>query len=206
MNNDNVENLETLASAISDVGYWTWWVSDLPAIFQLEFGGTQLYFPQADGSKPASQVALQFQNPLSISFLTKQFDSEDGENWFEELHHDRLSPPTCNYDQFTLTDTALMASLLQQANHIYTLHGYAPSDVKFMSAPFKIVFWAGNYGCAVSAENLKLLSANGKVELEQIPQLHGDWWEYWQRYWAVRETDSALPKDYACEVTIPAGQ
>ena len=29
------------------------------------------------------------------------------------------------------------------------------------------------------------------------------WWDYWHEYWEKRDTDRALPKDVACEITIP---
>lgn len=198
--------LEILATAICDVGYWTWWVSNLPTIFQLEFNGTQLYFPKDDGTKPSSQVAIQFQNPRSISFLTKNFTEQDSENWFDDLHHDKLSPPTCSYDSFTFTDTQLMTEIIHQATAIHNIHGDAPHDLKFFSAPVKLVFWAGNYGCAVCAESFKILTTNGNVALEQIPQIHSEWWDYWEKYWQLRDTANALPEDYACEVTIPIGK
>ena len=38
---------------------------------------------------------------------------------------------------------------------------------------------------------------------EEIEPLSRKWWEYWKYYWRVRGTRDALPKDYACEVTIP---
>jgi hypothetical protein len=66
------ELLDTLGQAISDVGYWTWWVSDFPNLMQIEFGGTQLYFSPGEGNQaPSSQIAIQFGKPKSISFLTK---------------------------------------------------------------------------------------------------------------------------------------
>lgn len=35
-------HLSILESAITDVGYWRWWTSDLPNSIQLEFGGAQI--------------------------------------------------------------------------------------------------------------------------------------------------------------------
>src|SRR5215475_13507012 len=63
--------LDTLAEAISDVGYWQWWAENLPQHFQVEFGGTQLWnAPMAVGEPPSGQIALRFINPKSMSFLT----------------------------------------------------------------------------------------------------------------------------------------
>jgi hypothetical protein len=41
----HTDHLAVLANAISDVGYWSWWARERPDMFQLKFGGTQLYFP-----------------------------------------------------------------------------------------------------------------------------------------------------------------
>jgi len=44
--------LDILSNVICDVGYWNWWTTKLPTVIQIEFGGTQLYFPPADNSRP----------------------------------------------------------------------------------------------------------------------------------------------------------
>jgi hypothetical protein len=64
--------LDILSNAICDVGYWSWWTTNLPTVIQVEFGGTQLYFsPAANSQPPSTQIAIQFRNPKSISFLTR---------------------------------------------------------------------------------------------------------------------------------------
>jgi hypothetical protein len=66
------DQLALLADAISDIGYWSWWTAALPDAFQLVFGGTQLYFPPTSADKPLqTQIALQFQQPTSASFLSR---------------------------------------------------------------------------------------------------------------------------------------
>ena len=69
------DHLETLAEAISDVGYWTWWAEKLPEVFQIEFGGSQLYFPATSpDTPPQSKVAVQFRQPTSVSFIARSED------------------------------------------------------------------------------------------------------------------------------------
>jgi hypothetical protein len=196
--------LDILSNAICDVGYWSWWTTDLPAIIQIEFGGTQLYFPPADNSQPPlTQIAIQFRNPKSISFLTRREIESDNQNWFNDLHDDKMEAPTCSYDFFTFTDNLLMTEIINEAKTIKTIHGYSPTDNLFQSEKYKLVFWAGDYGFAVSSDEIKLLTKHGKVELEQIPTVHSEWWTYWKKYHDLKDTKNALPKDYACEVTIP---
>lgn len=196
--------LDILSNAICDVGYWSWWVTDLPTVVQIEFGGPLLYFPASDSSQPPnSQIAIQFRNPKSISFLTRKELTSDDEYWFDELHNDKMEPPTCSHGEFTFTDYALMTKIINEAKTIKTIHGYSPIDNLFQSEKYKLVFWAGDYGFAVSADEIKLLTKDGDVELNQIPSLHSQWWTYWRKYWDLINTENALPKDYACEVTIP---
>jgi hypothetical protein len=196
--------LDVLGDAICDVGYWSWWTTNLPTVIQIEFGGTQLYFPPEDNSQPPStQIAIQFRNPKSISFLSRQENISDNENWFEELQNDAMEPPTCSYEEFTFTDNSLMSSIIKEAKTIKTIHGYAPTESIFQSEKYNLVFWAGDYGFAVSSEEIELLTKNGKVELDQIPSINSRWWSYWREYWNLKNTKNALPNDYACEVTIP---
>lgn len=199
------QQLELLADAISDVGYWTWWVSDFPKIFQIEFSGTQLYLAKDNLSKlPSSQIALRFINPKSVSFLTKGENySNDDVNWFNDLYNDKLEKPTCSYEYFSFTNSTLISQIIEDAKVINTLYGYCPIDKRFLTENFYFAFWAGDFGLAISAENLELYSVKGKIDFEQIPKINADWWEYWQTYWQLRETENALPTDYACEVTIP---
>lgn len=196
--------LDILGDAISDVGYWNWWAADLPGIMQLEFGGTQLYFPPTDPSTPPStRIAIQFRHPTSISFLSRKQDNNANVNWFDDLHQDKMEGPTCSHGEFIFTDQARMKTLLDEAKTIQTIHGYSPRDGLFRDENYKLVFWAGDYGCAVSSLEIKLLTKNGEIKLDEIPRVNSQWWDYWDRYWKLKSTKDALPIDYACEVTIP---
>ena len=58
--------LDILTDAISDVGYWCWWADGYPDYFQIEFGGTQLYFPLANSDEvPQTIIAVRFIQPVS---------------------------------------------------------------------------------------------------------------------------------------------
>lgn len=195
--------LVQLADAISDVGYWSWWTHELPELFQLEFGGTQLYFPPASADlPPRTQIALQFQQPASVSFLSRGEGTADFA-WAQALHDDQLEPPTCSYGEFGFGNGESLTAMLQQATHRQTMVGYEPTAEAFLQEPYQLVFWCGNFGFAIAAQGLRLVTHSGAVVLDQVPEVNREWWAYWRRYWDNKDTPEALPKDFACEVTIP---
>ena len=195
--------LALLADAISDVGYWSWWTHELPEVFQVEFGGTQLYFPPPSADKPPqTQIALQFQQPTSISFLSRGVSTEDF-TWVQQLHDDQLESPGCSYGEFSFGDEAALSGLLHAATQVNTIVGDAPTTEAFLRQPYRLVFWCGDYGLAIAAPALRLVTHSGSVALDQVADVNRQWWDYWQRYWAHRDTAEPLPHDYACEVTIP---
>ena len=56
------QKLDILSNAICDVGYWSWWTTNLPKVIQIEFGGIKLYFPPEDNSQPPyTQIAIQLE-------------------------------------------------------------------------------------------------------------------------------------------------
>lgn len=197
------DQLALLADAISDIGYWSWWTEALPDAFQLEFGGTQLYFPPMSADKPPqTQIALQFQQPTSVSFLSRRESAEDFA-WSQLLHEDQLEAPGCSHGQFGFGDADFLQSLLEQATHYKVVHGYAPTTAAFLHEPYQLIFWCGDYGLAIAAQSLRFLTHQGDVTLDQLTDANRQWWDYWRSYWDKRNTPAALPKDYACEVTIP---
>jgi hypothetical protein len=199
------EILEVLGDAICDVGYWSWWTSDLPTVVQVEFGGTQLYFPSKDNSEPpSSQIAIQFINPKSISFLSiDRSVMNNSEKWYDLLQQDKIESQGCSYDSFSFVDESLMKRIINDAKFIDTIQGYSPNDEAFLEENYKLTFWAGEFGFAVSSENIKLLTQDGEVKLEDIPNINSKWWTYWRQYWDLKKTEMPLPENYACEVTIP---
>ncbi|WP_162127683.1 hypothetical protein [Flavobacterium phycosphaerae] len=199
------EILQMLGDAICDVGYWSWWTSDLPNIVQIEFGGTQLYFPPKDNSEPPnSQIAIQFINPKSISFLSlSKVGENNSEKWFNLLHEDKMESQVCSYDSFTFVDESEMKRIISHAKITDTILGYPPTEESFFKENFKLTFWAGEFGFAVSSENIKLLTQDGEIKMEEIPSINSNWWKYWREYWDLKKTEKPLPKNYVCEVTIP---
>ena len=68
-----------------------------------------------------------------------------------------------------------------------------------------IGFDAHTMGLIVAAESMGVISHSGELDDAAVLSSNRKWWAYWKAYWKRRDTSSPLPRDYACEVTIPAG-
>jgi hypothetical protein len=64
-----------------------------------------------------------------------------------------------------------------------------------------LAFWAGDVGLIIIAEDMTIHNIYGEIKIQEIGTLVSEWWDYWKEYWNVKDTQKALPKDYACEVT-----
>jgi hypothetical protein len=157
------EHLVPLESAISDVGCWTWWTANLPAAFQVEFGGVQIWNPpRGGGLPPSSQVALRFYNPRLVYFLTMA----DGVpiDWPDQLQRDELEPPSVGYDAFTLTAVELCCRLVDRAVAVRPLVGEPGVTPPPMAGEALLGFEAGQFGLVVAAETLGVFNRNGELD------------------------------------------
>jgi len=139
-----------LTSAITDVGYWRWWSERLPEIFQLEFGGAQLYAP-SDGATqpPTGLLALRFLRPTHAGFLRRKGSGDKPPaDWPRQLQEDRIEPFPLSPDEFLLNDDARFGAILGEVES---------EDVHFTSdgggRMARLVFWAGPVGCTLSQPN-----------------------------------------------------
>jgi hypothetical protein len=197
------EHLPALESAISDVGHWTWWTADLPESFQVEFDGTQIWNPPLGEKKPPSgQIALRFRKPRLVYFLTLA----DGvpADWPDQLQRDELEPPRVDHEAFTLVATVVCGQLVGKAVAIRSLVG--DSDVTPLPKPGEALlgFEAGPFGLVIAAESLGVFNHHGELDAPAVLAGIRKWWEYWREYWQRIDSADPLPRDYACEVTIPA--
>lgn len=191
-----------LEEAISDVGYWRWWAEALPRVFQVEFGGVQLWNPPAqEGAPPSGVVALRFVDPSLVVFLTETGAMDLDPDWPAALHEDRLEPFTVDHDQFTLTEDDKLASLAKDCELRFLVgdHGGLAAG----NDPVRLGFRAGAVGLVVRARQVIVLSTSGEMSPERIIEASAAWWQYWKDYWNRRDSENPLPRDYACEVTIP---
>lgn len=196
------EYLPALESAISDVGYWTWWTGNLPATFQVEFGGTQLWNPPSgEGQPPSSRIALRFRNPRLVYFLTLV----DGvpADWPDQLQRDALEPPSIDHEAFTLSEADLCGHLVDKAVSVRALVGEPGVSPLPAAGEALLGFEAGPFGLVVAAESLGVFNHQGEVDEQSVLASNRMWWEYWREYWRRKDTPDPLPRDYACEATIP---
>lgn len=199
------DGIKVLEEAISDVGYWTWWTAELPDIFQVEFGGTQLWNNPLDAGKPPSgQIALMLTNPTFIAFITSANISDDlPSDWPTQLHQDKLQLFNITHDNFTVSSLETLNNVVSKIADKEIIIGQDSVLETVQSDDVFLAFWAGEIGLVAVAETLKIHTHEGGLTLDDVVEKHKQWWEYWRVYWARRETSDAMPKDYACEVTIP---
>jgi hypothetical protein len=201
----SIDPLGILADVISDVGYWTWWASGLPDTFQIEFGGTQLLFgPPASQGPPPTKIAIQFRKPAYVFFISRARE-DDNLEWADLLHADELEAPNCSHGEFSFGKNESTQSILEEVRSAKSLLGNDKTVSEILNQPHCLAFWCGDMGMAIGAEELRLLNHSGWIDLADIPDFNSKWWSYWRTYWNKRGTTEAFPKDYACEVTIPAG-
>jgi len=191
-----------LRRAVSDVGYWRWWTSDLPQAFQVEFGGALLRRSATDGTKSGSLVALEFTDLGSVAFLTRA-PAEVLPDWPHRLAADTIDHFTLSYDQFALMDAARVHTIVAEAKRVDVYAGTDPRATDWQAVGVALGFWAGPVGLSVAAQSFTVKDVQGPIALAEIQSMHDAWWEYWRDYWRRLSSGDPLPKDYACEVTIP---
>ncbi|HWI64223.1 MAG TPA: hypothetical protein VNT75_20485 [Symbiobacteriaceae bacterium] len=191
-----------LEDAISDVGHWRWWAEALPGLFQVEFGGVQLWTaPASPDRPPTGVVALRFVDPSLVVFLTENQAHDVELNWPQQLHDDQLEPISISHDRFTLTSESAIAAMVKDCALDFRVGNL--QELEAGQAEVRLGFRAGPVGMVIRAKALVVLSSAGELSPDKIVEASTAWWAYWKEYWQRRDTENPLPKDYACEVTIP---
>jgi hypothetical protein len=194
--------LRVLESAISDLGCWTWWTAKLPATFQVEFTATQLWNPPSgEGKPPSNQIALRFRNARLVYFLT--LSSSAPNDWPNRLQRDELNPFSVDHEAFTLTNPELCGKLVAKAKSVRALVGEPGTTTLPIAGEAFLGFDAGPVGLVVAAESLGVFNHQGELDPGAVMESNRRWWEYWREYWQRKDTDDPMPRDFACEVTIP---
>jgi hypothetical protein len=202
---DKPEVNKVIESAISDVGYWRWWTDALPKLFQLEFGGVQFYIPpQQPEAVPSTVFSLRFENPTSIAFLDRTGTLPS--NWPSLFQQGQIKAPKIEHDRFFISRKSEINQLILEAKNVQIIQGADPRSKDFVPGKIQLAFWAGDLGFAISAEKFVPVDWRGDIALENITKMSEEWWDYWKKYWASKNTTSPFPQDYACEVTIPMNE
>jgi len=190
-----------IVSAITDVGMWRWWTAEFPNLVQLEFGGVQIYEPPDDPTKPPlCMVAMRFRRPKVVAFMRRGEDTDAlPADWHTLLHDDAIEALSLSFEKFALDDADAIAAILEErTSEVEVFRNDA-----LEGAVIQVAFWAGPAGVRIEAAEVELVTMKGKLTPAEFAELHGDWWTYWKDYWKKRDTPDALPKSFACEVTIP---
>ena len=195
----NINALNILADAISDVGaWWCWHVGD--DMLQLEFRDVQLYDETKDEKETHTTdvLAVRFYGHVFAVFLDDLIDN----NWHERFRDDdSILYPVDTYDM-AFDDKKEAEALLNDYRNRIPVKDFKGTETLLTA---KHIFCArcDAVGFIVGGDEIEIVGEKGKYTEEEIEPLSRKWWEYWKDYWRLRGTRDALPKDYACEVTIP---
>jgi hypothetical protein len=191
--------LSILADAISDVGsWWCWYVGD--GMLQLEFCDVQLYDEAKAGKETHTTdvLAVRFHGHIFAVFL----DDLNDENWHERFRDDdSILYPVDTYDM-AFDDRKKAESLLNVYSNRIPIKGFKDAETMEAAKHF-LCARCGKVGFIVGGDEIEIVGKKGLYSEKEIEPLSRKWWEYWKDYWRLRGTHDALPKDYACEVTIP---
>ncbi len=200
------EALTILEEAISDVGNWRYWTLE-DEQFQIEFGWVMLHIPTTEIDKsPSSLVALRFIDIQNLVILERNFIRTNlPTDWFEKLRKDEIEPFPVSHGEFSLTDLDEIKKYLYEAETKNFIVGNEAELLNSDNSGFNLGFWSGNVGLIVISKDFELVTINGKRSLGDVKEMHENWWNYWQAYWAKYDTKDSLPYDSLCEITIPAG-
>lgn len=196
------DTLNILADAISDVGsWWCWHVGD--DMLQLEFCDVQLYDKTKAGEETHTTdiLAVRFYGHVFAVFL----DDLNDESWHEHFRDDdSILYPVDTYDM-AFDDNKEAKSLLNDYRNRVPIKDFKGAET-LGTVKHILCARCDEVGFIVGGDEIEIVGKKGKYTEEEIEPLSRKWWEYWKDYWRLRGTHDALPKDYACEVTIPVNK
>ena len=195
----NINTLNILADAISDVGSWHWWIVKDDMV-QVQFCDIMLYDENTSENEPHSTdvLAVRFYGNAFAVFL----DDLKEENWYEHFHDDdSVIYPIETYDM-AFDDRIEAERLLNDYQNKTVIKDFAGPETLLTA---KHLLYAGceDVGFIVGGDEIEVVGRKGKYTEEEIKTAHKKWWVYWRTYWKLRGTKDAYPEDYVCESSIP---
>ena len=196
----NETALNILADAISDAGAWQWWHMENDML-QLEFCDVQLY----DESKPEKDIhtmdviAIRFFGNVFAVFLDN-LDEDTVKPWYERFYDDEIPAFECDGYELQFDNPEYAQEVYDGYRNQTPVTPFEGTDT-LTTAHHLIAAKCGNAGIVAGGDRMEVVHKNGSISEEEIEPLSRKWWEYWKKYWRVRGTHDALPKDRACEVT-----
>lgn len=126
-------------------------------------------------------------------------------DWFDRLHRDEGEPFNVERHRFTLTSHHQALEFFDAAATTHALVGSAEA-ARERTTGAVLAYWAQGAGFVGMGDAMEVFNFQGQLSPEDIEKAHEKWWEYWKEYWRRIDGPDPLPEDYACEVTIPAGE
>ena len=197
----NINTLNILADAVSDIGSWQWWdmVKD---VFQLEFSDVLLFDETTPEKAPhTSVIALRFIGNSFAVFLDN-IEDEREKTWYELFHEDEIEYLPLESDEFIFDDIEYARKVLHSYRNIIPIKNYTNPD-SFASTKHILAAKCEDVGFIVGGDLIQVVGRKGKYTEEEIELAVKRWWDYWRDYWHLRKTEDAYEEDWACEVTIP---
>lgn len=195
----NINTLNILADAVSEVGSWHWWTIKDDMV-QIQFCDILLY----DESKPEKDTHTT--DVLAVRFYGHSFavflDDQDEDDWYVRLHDDDSVMYTVDTYDLVFDDVKRAGSLLDEYKNIIPIKDFNGMET-ISAAKHLLCARCDNVGLIVGGDEIKVVGKKGIYSEEEIEAASGKWWDYWKSYWKLRGTKDAYEKDYACEITIP---
>lgn len=198
----NIDTLNILADAISDVGSWhRWLIRD--NMVQVQFCDIMLYDENTSEKEPHSTdaLAVRFYGNTFAVFL----DNLNEENWYKRLRDDNsVIYPIDTYDM-AFDDIKEAERLLNDYKHKIVIKDFAGSET-LLTAKHLLYAGCDDVGFIVGGDEIEVVGKKGKYTEKEIEASYKKWCDYWRTYWKLRGTKDAYPKDYVCEISIPVGE
>ena len=198
----NKKALDILADAISDAGAWQWWHKE-DDMLQLEFCDVQLYDASKSGKEPHTTdvIAIRFIGNVFAVFLD-DLDEVEAKPWYERFYDDEIPAFECDGYELEFNNPEYAQKVYDEYGNHTPITPFDGVDT-LRGAKYLIAAKCGDTGVIAGGDRIQVVSKTAAILEEDIEPLSRKWWEYWKEYWRLRGTKDALPKDQACEVTIP---
>ncbi len=198
----DINTLNILSDAISEVGSWHWWLIKDDMV-QIQFCDVLLYDETKSEIEPHTTdvVGIRFYGHSFAVFL----DNMDDSNWYQRLRDDdSILYPVDTYD-LAFDDIEKAEAMVNDYTHKSVIKDF--QGIETLSASKHLLYArCGDVGLIVGGDEITVVGRDRRYTEEEIETASGKWWDYWKEYWKVRGTKDAYPEDYACEITIPAGK
>ncbi len=195
----DIDILNILADAISDVGSWQRWLTRDDMV-QVQFCDIMLYDESTTEKEPHSTDVLAVR--LCGNAFAVFLDNLNEKNWYERFRDDASVIYPFDTYYLAFDDTKEAERLLNDYRHKTVIKDFEGPET-LLTAEHLLYGGCGDVGFIVGGDEIEVVGKKGKYTEEEIETAYKKWCDYWREYWKLRGTKDAYPKDYVCEVSIP---